>query len=445
MIKTSGSCVVGSDFDRDGDVDLFVGGRIVPGEYPTAPRSFLLVNETTKLVDKTDELAIGLAAAGMVTSAVWSDVNNDKWVDLLVTYEWGPVRLFLNQQGTLVDSTAQANLEQRTGWYNSISAGDIDNDGDVDFVIGNTGLNTKYFASEKKPELMFYGNFDSSGKKHIVEAKFENGTCFPRRGLGCTSDAMPVVKEKLPTFHEFAISSLEDIYTANSIDRADEYRVNHLESILLINHCDGSNLSFEARPLPRVAQISPIFGSTLTDFDGDGNLDLFVAQNFYGPQRETGYMDGGLSMLFLGDGQGGLAPVWPAESGIAIRGDVTSVTALDLNNDRKCDLFVGVNGFFPTCLLNTFLKPMLPLRLNGPKTNRNAIGSRIVVQFNDGRTQAFDINSGGSYLSQSPSEVMLPRKPIRNIKVVWSDGKTANLKKPQVRNGRFVIDYNEDH
>ena len=291
---------------------------------------------------------------------------------------------------------------------------------------------------------MYYGNFDDSGQKHIVEAKYENGVCFPRRGLGCTSDAMPVVKKKLPTFHEFAISSIEDIYSSDSIASSEEYRVNNLESFLLINECVGSELKFRAVPLPRIAQISPIFGSSLTDFDGDGNLDLFVAQNFYGPQRETGFMDGGLSMLFYGDGDGGMKPAWPSDSGIKIRGDATSVTTLDLNNDRRCDIFVGVNNFVPTCLLNRSLKPMLPLRLSGPESNRNAIGSRIVIEFNDGRKHARDINSGGGYLSQSPSEFLLPAEPIRGITVVWPDGTTSQHKKPDVKNGRFVIEYSKD-
>ena len=163
-IRSSGSCVAAADYDRDGDIDLFVGGRVIPGAYPQTPQSQLLINHSgngqVRLVLADESRAPGLANAGMVTGAVWSDANNDGWLDLLVTYEWGPVRLYLNNHGVLRDTTEAAGLAHLEGWWNSITAADLDHDGDMDYVVTNWGLNTKYHASEDHPYRVYYDDFD---------------------------------------------------------------------------------------------------------------------------------------------------------------------------------------------------------------------------------------------------------------------------------------------
>lgn len=444
-INSSGSCVIGADFDRDGDVDLFVGGRLVPGQYPTAPRSYLLVNNGKRFEEVTEFLAPSLAYAGMVTSAIWSDVNNDDWIDLLVTYEWGPVRVFLNREGKFADITDSCQLANYRGWYNSISSGDIDNDGDVDYVVGNFGLNAKYDASDETPQLLFYGAFDDSGTKNIIEAMFENDVCLPHRGLGCSSGAIPALKEKLPTFHEFASTSLEDIYTTSALEQASRYEINNLESLLLINDSSGDSISFRIQPLPRIAQVSSIFGSALTDIDGDGNLDLVIVQNFYGPQRETGYIDGGVSLVLKGDGTGHLEPIWPSESGVVVAGDATSLTIIDVNGDRKPDLMVGLNNDQPAYFENKTVASSLALRLRGPGSNISSVGTRVYLHFDDGRTVACDVNSGGSYLSQSSPETFITAStPIKYIVVVWPDGTKESYSAPFATiEGRILIGHGD--
>jgi len=186
-LTNSGGVVIAADFDRNGTVDLFIGGRIVPGQYPSPPESVLLVNDGSQFSVAGPDVVGNLQSAGMVTGAVWSDVNDDGWPDLIATYEWGPVRLFQNHEGRFEDITSSVGLDGRTGWFNGIAAGDVDNDGDTDYFVGNFGLNTKYEPEPGKPELLFYADFDGTGHKNIVEAKFEDGISLPHRGLGCGS------------------------------------------------------------------------------------------------------------------------------------------------------------------------------------------------------------------------------------------------------------------
>ena len=420
----SGGIIAAADIDKDGRLELFIGGRVVPGNYPKSPRSYVLKNIGPKYIDATDDLAPSLKQKGMVTSAIFSDVDGDNWVDLLVTYEWGPVRYFNNSLGKLIERTNEVGLGNRLGWFNSISSGDIDNDGDMDFIVGNTGYNTKYKASISNPELLYYGDFEGNGQKNIIEAKFEQNVCLPRRGLSCSSTAMPTVKEKFPTFHQFAISSVEEIYTEALLSSADKFEVNELASGILINSKNSNgNVVFEFQPLPRVVQVSPVFGSSLCDVNGDGNLDLYVVQNFSGPQRETGYMKGGVSQLLLGDGTGVFKPVSPDKSGLVVSGNATTVTTHDFNSDGSVDFFVGVNNSNYELFMNQKKSDSYALRLPDFPKGKKYAGSKVWVHYKNDSIQLHELNVGGGYLSQSAPVVFLGnKKNIEKVIVQWSDG-----------------------
>jgi hypothetical protein len=433
-LRDSGSIATAGDFDRDGDLDLFVGGRSIPGQYPLAPRSRLLGNEGGRFSDVTEQLAPHLSRRGMVTSALWSDADDDGWLDLLVTYEWGPVRLFRNDGGKLVDHTQAAGLAQRSGWYNGIAAGDVDGDGDIDYVVTNFGLNTKYHhPTADKPVMIYYGDYEGAGTKRIIEAKYQGKTLLPVRGKSCSTDAIPSLGEKFTTFHDFAIAPLEEIYTSRHLDDADRFEANSLESGVLIN--DGS-ARFTFQPLPRLAQISPGFGVVLTDVDGDGKLDLYIAQNFFGPQRETSRMAGGVSLLLTGNGDGTFEPVWPDRSGLMVPGDAKGLAAVDFNDDGWIDLAVAVNDS-PLQVFENRGHPThrtVTVHLQGRPGNLNAVGSRITAQLSDQTTQTFEIHAGGSYLSQSAAPFTLGLGPTANLQTLtirWPNGqKTTHSPQP---------------
>ena len=215
------------------------------GEYPLAATSRILINESVpgqsiRFVASSNDQVPALANAGMVTSALWTEVNGDGWVDLMVTTEWGPVRVFLNDSGKLVEATKESGLANILGWWNSITGADIDNDGDIDYAIGNSGQNTKYYASVKKPIRIYYGDYEGNGSKSIVEAKYEYGVLLPIRGKSCSTSAIPSLGEKFKTFHQFASSSLSDIYTPARLKGSAVFEANELSSGILVNNGKGS-------------------------------------------------------------------------------------------------------------------------------------------------------------------------------------------------------------
>jgi hypothetical protein len=448
-IRSSGSVVTAADIDGDGYLELFIGGRIIPGKYPESPRSYVLRNTGSKFEDATDVFAPEIKQAGMVTSALFTDVDGDHQPDLLVTYEWGPVRYFHNENGKLIDRTSQAGLANRQGWYNSISGGDMDNDGDMDYLVGNFGLNTKYQASKKNPEIMYYGDFEGNGKKRIIEAKYEDGICFPHRGLGCSSGAMPMVKQKLSTYHQFAITSLQNIYTEDRLNDAEQFEVNNLASGVLINQTDNKgNVRLEFQPLPRIAQASPIFGSAVCDINGDGNLDLYVVQNFYGPQRETGYMDGGVSLLLLGDGTGQFESVAPAISGLIVPWDGTSLTIGDINQDQRPDFIAGVNSRNLKIFVNETQSKSMAIRISDLSKGQNHIGAKVSVNFSDGSIQLHEVSAGGGYLSQSAPVVFIgegtSQRKVNSIHIRWPDGSIKKFKVDKFQSQTPSLSFSND-
>jgi hypothetical protein len=418
-LSESGGVATCADFDRDGDLDLFVGTRVVPGKYPLPASGRLFRNIGGRFEDVTSEAASGLENTGLITSALWSDVNADGWLDLLVTHEWGPTKLFMNEQGALVDHTDKANLGEITGWFNGISGRDVDGDGDIDYVVTNFGLNTKYHASADHPATLFYGDFMGRGYSCVVEATFEDETLYPVRGRSCSIDAMPSLIKQFPTFEKFAGAELGGIYSPDKLSDAYTVKANTLSSILLLNDGQGR---FEKRDLPRLAQISPAFGVVLAEFDGKAGPDLLLAQNFFGPQPETGRMDGGVGLLLTG-AEHGFEPVWPNRSGIVVPGDATSLVTTDLNGDRRLDFVMGINNESAVAFANRGESDAetLVIRLAGEAGNPTAVGARVTAFGTDGISQTAEIYAGGGYLSQSSPSLVFAG-PIEQFDVRWPDG-----------------------
>ena len=428
----SGGPVVAADFDRDGDLDLYVGGRCVPGAYPTAAKSHLLRNDAGKFTDMTPP---GLSSTGMVTAALWTDANGDGWSDLLVAHEWGAIELFHNNAGKLV-RVERTGLEKLTGWWNGLASRDLDGDGDIDCIATNFGRNTKYHPDAAHPALIYYGDMDGSGKSQIVEAEYEGDNIVPIRGRSCSSQAMPFIKEKFGTYKAFALASLSEIYTPEKLESVDKFTAATLESGILRNDGKG-HFTFE--PLPWTAQLSPSFGVSISELTGDGSPDVVLAQNYYSPQVETGRMATGLSLLLTGDSKGGLTPVWPSRSGISEPGDARSLVITDLNADGWPDLVFGINS----APMSVFLaKPgshgsgIVSVKLKGKAGNVGAVGARVTFTTSDAKSQTAEVQAGSGYLSQSPATLAFGLSEGLTVKLVtvrWPGGRTTTHKMPAVK------------
>ena len=333
-ILSSGSRVKQADYDGDGDLDLFVGCRIVPQSYPLPGKSYLLKNELKetgklKYVDVTEDVAPDLLKAGLVTDAVWVDFNGDEALDLIIVGEWMPITVLINKSGKFVNETKSYQLEKSTGWWYSIAADDFDNDGDVDLVAGNLGLNYKYQASEEESFDVFASDYDKNGKLDIVLGYYHDGVQYPLRGKQCSEEQIPAIKQKYKDYNTFAEASLVDIYTEQDLNNSTHYKAFTFASSFIENKgIDDVTIT----PLPNLAQLSSINDIIIHDFNEDGNLDIAVAGNLYASEIETPRNDASYGNILLGDGKGGFKPLPFTESGFYLNYDTKDLAKIKTEN-----------------------------------------------------------------------------------------------------------------
>ncbi|MEP4076342.1 FG-GAP-like repeat-containing protein [Haloferula sp.] len=422
-----GSAVAAADFDRDGDLDLFVGTRVKAWEYPLSEASRLLMNESTgdqiRFREVGEETMPFLGSLGMVTAALAIDLDQDGWIDLVTASEWGAVRWFRNEEGTFVDASKEAGLASVTGFWNSLAVADFDHDGDFDIAAGNLGLNTKYKQpSTKKPHLAYFGEFDGSGC-HLVEVKREGSTLYPERGRSCSSNAMPFISEKFGTFKSFAVASIDEIFTEERLEQAERFAVTEFQSGLFVN--DEGAFRFEA--FPQEAQISPVFGMSANDFTGDGHADLVISGNFIrGPQIETGPFDGGLGLLLVGKGDAQFESVSAAESGLVLDGDHRALVRIDLDHDGVPDLAAAANDGPLRLLLNQAAEDKRWLAVRLPQ--HLAAGATVSLKRKNQPEQTVVMSAGGGYWSQEDSVAWFGLGTDRvggTIEVNWPGGEVS--------------------
>ena len=322
-MSVSGATVSAVDFDQDGDVDLFVGGRLVPGKYPLAPRSYLLKNDGRgNFADVTDEWCPRLVSPGMVTDSQFADLNQDGYQDLVVVGEWMKVGIYFNQAGGGFTESTAANLDKTSGWWNAVHAADFDADKDIDLVVGNFGLNSPYQPNAAQPSRLIYKDFDNNGSIDPIFSYYlhdESVFAYSRDEL---LGQIVSLTQKFPDYDTYAKTPLEDYFSSEQLLGADTLDAHTFQSVYMENEGNGS---FRVTGLPIEVQFAPVFAFATLDIDGDGNMDLITGGNQSLTRVSTGKFDANYGIALLGDGKGAFATLDPKRSGLKVLGDVRNI------------------------------------------------------------------------------------------------------------------------
>ena len=326
----SGSKAVPEDFDNDGDMDLFVGGRLIPGQYPWPTNSYLLENNKGIFKDVTKTLAPDFEKIGMVTDAVWTDFDNNGTKDLVLVGEWMSIQFFSNTSKGFLNVTENTGMDNTEGWWFSITSDDFDGDGDIDFVAGNLGLNYKYQATEQNPFEVFADDFDKNGKKDIVLSYYNFGTLFPLRGRSCSSQQIPSISKKFEDYNSFASANLVDVYGKEELDSAEiHYEAKTFATSYIENLGNGK---FKIYKLSNEAQFSSVNKIIVKDFNRDGNKDILLGGNLFSSEVETPRNDASIGSYLKGDGNGNFYPVLNQQSGLFLTGDIKDIGEIRIGN-----------------------------------------------------------------------------------------------------------------
>jgi hypothetical protein len=392
-----------ADYDNDGKLDLFVGGRIYPHGYPFSPTSRLFRNEGGRLVPDAENNKL-FAGLGMVSASVFTDIDGDGWPDLIVAIEWGPIRVFLNDHGSFHAAREMPGLSGVNSRWNGLATGDLDGDGLLDIVATSWGRNSDLRATRARK--LFLYRYSTPRGPDVVLAQED-----PRiRGVAPLATfarlalALPASAMRLRTFAAYADASIEKVLGPR-IAGASRLEATSMDHMVFLNRGDH----FDAHPLPPDAQLAPAFYAGIADFNGDGNEDVFLSQNFFATDIATPRYDAGRSILLLGDGQGRINPVPGQLSGLMVYGEQRGAAYADFDGDGRLDLAVSQNGAATRLFRNVGAKPGLRVKLVGPAGNPSVIGAQMRLRYGDRAGPVREVQAGSGYWSQNGAVQVLGR------------------------------------
>ena len=410
-----------ADYTGDGRLDLFVGGRVTPGRYPEPTPSYLFRNVGGEF-ERDPAASEALQGVGLVTGAVFADLTGDGHPELALATDWGPIRVFAFDGGVPVERTDELGLSELTGWWRGIAAGDLTGDGRLDLVATNHGENFRTRNVTVGPPRIYFGDINQNGFLELLETHVDPYLEIevPRRGPSIMAASMPYIMNRNRTYAEFAARTVSEV-VGPTLERFERVEARTTMHMVLLNRPGG----FEARPLPVEAQLAPAFSPVLGDFDGDGQLDLFLSQNFFAYELETPRGDAGRSLLLLGDGEGGFTAVPGHESGLKVWGEQRGAAASDVTGDGRLDLVVTQNGTTTRHFRNVIAEPGLRVLLDGPAGNPSGIGATVRLERADGSSgPSVAVTAGSGYWSQTSATPILDRPTEAGAEVVvrWPDG-----------------------